>query len=124
MCTGPFWRRAYNVRAFPAGFAASPRFLPEDSPISEREVPSVLRDSALFVAQIALPAIALAIAAWRDRYDGKPDYVVPWVVFACILWAAWAVPVGSRSRVYRSHIDIPRWVWAWIALVGVLVFRR
>jgi hypothetical protein len=77
------------------------------------------------MAQIALPAIVLAIAAWRDRYDGKPDYVVPWVVFAGIMWAAWAVPVGPRPRRLRgSYIDIPQWVWAWIALGGVLVFRR
>lgn len=104
---------------------AAPRFLPEDSLISERKVPSVLRDAAVLIAQVALPAVVLLFAAWRDRYDGKPDYVVPWVLFAGIMWAAWALPVGpSPPRLRRSRIAIPHWVWPWVALGGVLVFRR
>jgi hypothetical protein len=88
-------------------------------------VPSVLRNSAILLAQVALPAIVLLFAAWRDRYDGKPDYVVPWVVFAGVVWAAWALPVGlSPPRLRRSRIEIPHWVWPWVALGGVLVFRR
>jgi hypothetical protein len=36
-------------------------------------VPFVLRDAAVLMAQVALPAVVLLFAAWRDRYDGKPD---------------------------------------------------
>ncbi len=106
-------------------FRTSPRFLPEDSPIFERKVLSRLRDAAILMAQIAIPAVVLLWAAWRDRYDGKPDYVVPWLVFAGVMWAAWALPVGSSPpRLRRSRVDIPPWVWPWVALAGVLVFRR
>lgn len=102
-----------------------PPFPSGGSPISERKVPSVLRDAAVLMAQVALPAVVLLFAAWRDRYDGKPDYVVPWIVFAGIMWAAWALPVGSSPpRLHRSRIEIPHWVWPWVALGGVLVFRR
>ena len=88
-------------------------------------MPSVLRDAAVVLAQVALPAAVLLVAAWRDRNDGRPDYVVPWVVFAAIMWVAWTLPAGSPPpRLRRSPIDIPHWVWPWVALAGVLVFRR
>ena len=80
---------------------------------------------AAFLWQLALPGAALLFAAWRDRHDGRPDYVVPWIVFAGILWAAWSVPVGSSPpRLRRVRVDIPFWAWPWLALAGVLLYPR
>jgi len=37
--------------------------------------------------QFAIPGLGLLYFAYRDRYDGKPDYVIPWFLFAAILGA-------------------------------------
>jgi hypothetical protein len=78
------------------------------------------------MAEVAVPAIAIAIAWWRDRYDGKPDYVVPWVIFAAVVGTAWALPIPHipSRRLNGAAVKIPRWVWPWVAFGGVVLFRR
>jgi len=52
--------------------------------------------------QFALPGLVLLFFAYRDRSDGKPDYVVPWLLFAAIIGAAWTMPIATQSRIARS----------------------
>lgn len=75
--------------------------------------------------QFGLPGLALLFFAYRDRYDGKPPYVIPWFLFAAIVGAAWTVPLLiSQPRHRRFRFAIPMWVWPWLALAGVLAYRR
>ena len=90
---------------------------------------SWLRSAARFVLnvtwQFGLPGLALLFFAYRDRYDGKPPYVIPWFLFAAIVGAAWTVPLLiSQPRHRRFRFAIPMWVWPWLALAGVLAYRR
>lgn len=74
--------------------------------------------------QFAIPGAALLLLAYRDRYDGKPPYVIPWFLFAAIVGAAWTVPLMMRPlRHQRLRLAIPMWVWPWLALAGTLVYR-
>ncbi len=74
--------------------------------------------------QFALPGLGLLFFAYRDRYDGKPDYVVPWFLFAAVIGAAWTIPIGTRSRHRGFPFIIPMWIWPWLALAGVLLHRQ
>jgi hypothetical protein len=88
-------------------------------------VRGALRLLTALVGQIALPGLVLLYALRIDRRDGRPDYVVPWIIFAGILWTAWNLPVGSpRPRRARVLLDIPSWVWPWVAVAGVLLYPR
>jgi hypothetical protein len=73
--------------------------------------------------QFAVPGLALLFFAYRDRYDGKPDYVVPWLLFAAVIGAAWTIPIARQSRRSFSFI-MPMWIWPWLALAGVLLHRQ
>ena len=84
-----------------------------------------LLSAARALWQFGLPGLALLFFAYRDRYDGKPPYVIPWFLFAAIVGAAWTVPLLiSQPRHRRFHFAIPMWVWPWLALAGVLAYRR
>jgi hypothetical protein len=90
---------------------------------------SWLRSAARLVLDLAwqfgLPGLALLFFAYRDRYDGKPPFVIPWFLFAAIVGAAWTVPLLiSQPRHRRFRFAIPMWVWPWLALAGVLAYRR
>jgi hypothetical protein len=74
--------------------------------------------------QFALPGLGLLFFAYRDRYDGKPDYVVPWLLFAAIIGAAWTIPIATRSRHRCFSFVIPMWIWPWLALAGALLHRQ
>jgi hypothetical protein len=75
--------------------------------------------------QYAVPGIALLYALRLDRRDGKPDYVVPWMMFAAVLWVAWSIPIRSTRRTTSGwHADIPSSIWPWLALIGVILYRR
>ena len=74
--------------------------------------------------QFALPGLGLLFFAYRDRYDGKPPYVIPWFLFAAIVGAAWTAPLlMPPPRHHRFRSAIPMWVWPWLAVAGVLVHR-
>jgi hypothetical protein len=88
-------------------------------PLSRLSLSPVLTLSA----QLLVPGAVLLFAAWRDRSDGKPAYVIPWIVFSSILAAAWLIPVPRSNRF--GHVPrIPFWVWTWLACLGVLAFTR
>jgi hypothetical protein len=74
--------------------------------------------------QFALPGLGLLFFAYRDRYDGKPDYVVPWLLFAAVIGAAWTIPIAARSRHRCLPFTMPMWIWPWLALAGVLLHRQ
>jgi len=75
--------------------------------------------------QFGLPGLGLLVFAYRDRYDGKPDYVVPWFFFAAVVGAAWTAPITTPPpHHHRFRLTIPMWVWPWLALTGVLLYRR
>jgi hypothetical protein len=76
------------------------------------------------VWQFAVPGLALLFFAYRDRYDGKPDYVVPWLLFAAVIGAAWTIPIARRSRHRSFSFIMPMWIWPWLALAGVLLHRQ
>jgi hypothetical protein len=74
--------------------------------------------------EFALPGLALLYFAYRDRYDGKPDYVVPWFLFAAVIGAGWTIPIATRSRHRCFSFIMPMWIWPWLALAGVLLHRQ
>jgi hypothetical protein len=75
--------------------------------------------------QFGLPGLGLLFFAYRDRYDGTPPYVIPWFLFAAVVGAAWTVPIlMSPPRHHRFRLTIPIWIWPWLALAGVLLYRR
>lgn len=80
-----------------------------------------LRRNLMLVWHIVVPGLALLVALRADRRDGRPDYVLPWVIFAAIVGAAWTVPVPGRAK--SASWTIPYWVWPWLALAGVLLYR-
>jgi RsiW-degrading membrane proteinase PrsW (M82 family) len=74
--------------------------------------------------QFAIPGAILLLFAYRDRYDGKPPYVIPWFLFAAIVGAAWTAPLLMQPpRHHRFRFAIPMWIWPWLAVAGVLVHR-
>ena len=75
--------------------------------------------------QFGLPGLGLFVFAYRDRYDGRPDYVVPWFIFAALIGAAWTTPLFiAAPRHQRFRPAIPMWIWPWLALTGVLLYRQ
>jgi hypothetical protein len=83
-----------------------------------------LLPAASFLWQFALPGAILLFFAYRDRYDGKPPYVIPWFLFAAIVGAAWTAPLLMQPpRHHRFRFAIPMWIWPWLAVAGVLVHR-
>jgi len=83
-----------------------------------------LLHAASVLWQFALPGAILLLFAYRDRYDGKPPYVIPWFLFAAIVGAAWTAPLLMQPpRHHRFRFAIPTWIWPWLAVAGVLVHR-
>ena len=102
----------------PAAGSGQPRAV-QQLPAASRLLPA-----ASVLWQFAIPGLALLFFAYRDRYDGKPPYVIPWFLFAAIVGAAWTAPIPtSPRRQRRFRFAIPMWVWPWLALAGVLVYR-
>ncbi len=80
--------------------------------------------AASILWQFAIPGAILLLFAYRDRYDGKPPYVIPWFLFAAIVGAAWTAPLLMQPpRHHRFRFAIPMWIWPWLAVAGVLVHR-
>ena len=80
--------------------------------------------AASILWQFAIPGAILLLFAYRDRYDGKPPYVIPWFLFAAIVGAAWTAPLLMQPpRHHRFRFAIPTWIWPWLAVAGVLVHR-
>jgi hypothetical protein len=75
------------------------------------------------VWQFAIPGVGLLYFAYRDRYDGRPDYVIPWFLFAAMLGAVWSLPILTQKPHQRFTFTMPMWIWPWLALLGVLLYR-
>ena len=69
--------------------------------------------------QFALPGLGLLFFAYRDRYDGKPDYVVPWLLFAAIVIANDLHPPPAARAALLYALPVLVFLIAWWPGAGV-----